>query len=53
MVETDAIGHLLDLLLAKAGRGAMLARLSAFDASFDARLVLFVGHGIVLLESET
>jgi hypothetical protein len=34
-VEPNALGHLLDILLAEAGVGAMLAFLRTLDAGFD------------------
>src|SRR5690606_31710503 len=43
-VQSDAFGHLLDILLAQAGVGAMLARLGALDTGFDTGCVLFVCH---------
>jgi hypothetical protein len=47
MVEVDAAGHLLNVLLPQAGAGAMFALSSALVAGFDAASILLV-HNLLL-----
>jgi hypothetical protein len=48
-VETNALGHLLDIPLAQAGVGTMLALFRTLDTSFDTGRVLCVSHQNILL----
>lgn len=49
-VETNALGHLLDITLAQTRVGTMLARLCTFDTSIDTGCILFVSHQKILLK---
>jgi hypothetical protein len=45
MVQSDALRHRGDVILAQAGRGAVLTRLGAIKASPDTGLVTLMSHG--------